>query len=161
VILHYQNFDFTFDEDDVSNPDDFIPAGDFNPHNIRPYILHSAGSVLAVAFSENSEDAMSEAADGGQLEGRKITDDNIDETTGDVFTGPDGNLYNLQDVDIIGVPPARWDRRLWTESQLQSQVADALAVIKGMGWNTDGLDRALSKLRGSLLELQSRKAPSA
>jgi hypothetical protein len=61
-----------FTDADVINKDDFIPAGEYNPHNVRPWLLHEHGFVLAVVFAESLQDALDEAADAGKLDSFKL-----------------------------------------------------------------------------------------
>lgn len=61
-----------FTDDDVVNIDDWIPAGDYNPHNVRPFLFHDHGFVLCVVFADGEQDALDEAADSGKLDSFKI-----------------------------------------------------------------------------------------
>src|SRR5262249_44228884 len=47
---------------------DFIPAGEFNPHNVHGFLLHDHGFTVAVVFASNLQDALDEAADAGKLD---------------------------------------------------------------------------------------------
>lgn len=71
-----------FSDADVVNPDDFIPAGEFNPHNVVPWLLHDHGFVLAVVFASNLQDAIDEAVDADKLD-RYLLDRNDRSTQDD------------------------------------------------------------------------------
>lgn len=62
----YQQIKFT--DSDVVNKDDYIPAGESNYHNVRPFLLHDAGFVLAVVFADCLQDAIDIAVDAGKLD---------------------------------------------------------------------------------------------
>ncbi len=66
--MHATANEIKFTDADVVNPDDFIPAGEFNPHNVRPWLLHDHGFVLAVVFADCLGDAIDEAVDAGKME---------------------------------------------------------------------------------------------
>jgi hypothetical protein len=52
-----------FADSDVVNIDDYIPTGEFNPHNVRPWLLHDHGFVVAVVFADCLQDAIDTAVD--------------------------------------------------------------------------------------------------
>lgn len=64
--------EITFSDSDVVNKDDFIPKGESNPHNVRPWLLHDHGFVLAVAFADCLQDAIDIAYDAGKLDRYKV-----------------------------------------------------------------------------------------
>jgi hypothetical protein len=57
-----------FSDSDVVNKDDFIPAGEHNPHNVRAFLLHHEGLVVAVVFAGSLQDALDEAVDNDRLD---------------------------------------------------------------------------------------------
>lgn len=61
-----------FTDDDVVNLDNWIPAGEYNPHNVRPWLLHDHGFVLCVVFASNLQEALDEAVDAEKLDRYKI-----------------------------------------------------------------------------------------
>ncbi len=61
-----------FTDADVVNLDDWIPAGEYNPHNVRPFLFHDHGFVLCVVFADCESNALDEAADSGKLDSFKI-----------------------------------------------------------------------------------------
>ena len=61
-----------FTDDDVVNPDDYIPRGESNPHKVRPWLLHDHGFCLCVVFAESLQDAFDEAVDAGKLDDEDV-----------------------------------------------------------------------------------------
>lgn len=53
----------------VSNPSDWIPEGEYNPHRVRPWVIGNEYGILAVAFGSCEQDAFDAAADEGHLAG--------------------------------------------------------------------------------------------
>ena len=80
-----QGYEFTFDDSDVVNPDDFIPAGDYNPHNIHPFLLHDHGFTVAVVFASNLQDALDTAVDEDRMD-RYLIDLKDDNQRSDYLT---------------------------------------------------------------------------
>ena len=68
LTLTIDNFDFIISDSDVCNPGDFIPWGEYNPHNVRPWLLHDHGFPVAIAFASCLQDALDIAADEGKLD---------------------------------------------------------------------------------------------
>jgi hypothetical protein len=64
--------EITFTDDDVVNLDDWIPEGEYNPHQVRPWLFHDGGFVLCVVFADCLQDAMDEAVDDNRLDRFKI-----------------------------------------------------------------------------------------
>ncbi len=65
--------DIKFTDADIVNPDDFIPAAGengrtYNPHNVRPRLIHDHGFTVAVVFASNLQDALDEAGDADKLD---------------------------------------------------------------------------------------------
>ena len=58
----------TIDDSMVIEGEGFILAGDFNPHNVRPWVIgHEFGPVVIV-FASCEQDAIDEAVDAGKLD---------------------------------------------------------------------------------------------
>lgn len=56
-----------FTDTDIVNPDDMIPAGESNPHNVHGFLFHDHGFAIAVAFADCLQDALDIAADADKL----------------------------------------------------------------------------------------------
>lgn len=64
----YRNLDFQFSDSDIVNPDDFIAQGEYNPHNVHPFLLHDSGFPVAVVFADCLQDALDIACDENKLD---------------------------------------------------------------------------------------------
>lgn len=107
----YQQIKFT--ETDVINLDDWIPAGEYNPHNVRPFLLHDHGFCLCVVFADCLQDAIDEAVDQGKLDRYMITDvdkaDYLDPEIGDfrddvAFLGNASEPFDIESLGAIELP---------------------------------------------------------
>jgi hypothetical protein len=65
-ILHGQ--DWRYSDSQVVNPDDFIPTGGFNPHNVRPWAIHNEFGLLAIVYASCVQDALDEMVDANKLD---------------------------------------------------------------------------------------------
>ncbi len=72
--MHATFNDIRFTDADVINADAYIPKGDYNPSNVRPFLLHDHGFVLAVVFADCLQDALDIAADAGKLDRYRVAD---------------------------------------------------------------------------------------
>jgi hypothetical protein len=100
-----------FTDADVVNPGDYIPKGEYNPHNIHPYLLHDHGVTLAVVFASCLQDAFDEAADADKLDrymiGAKEFDDYVDEKgneEGVTYLGNGGEPFDIEGLGAIELP---------------------------------------------------------
>jgi hypothetical protein len=95
---------FTFSDSDIANVDDWIPEGEYNPHNIRAFLLHDHGFVVAVVFAGNLQDALDEAVDNDKLDrfqiGESEMKDYPEDGEGISFLG---NASEPFDIDTLGV----------------------------------------------------------
>ncbi len=67
-VVRVGNLEIKFTDDDVIDRDSFIPAGVFNPHKVRPWLLHDHGFTLCVVFASCLQDALDIAVDEGKLD---------------------------------------------------------------------------------------------
>lgn len=97
-----------FTDADVVNRDDFIPAGDSNPHKVRPWLIHDAGFTVAIVFASCEQDALDEAADAGKLDGFQVTESDMadygPDCDGLAFLGNAGEPFDIQTLDMIELP---------------------------------------------------------
>jgi hypothetical protein len=109
----------TYEPGDVVNPDDYIPAGEFNPHNIRPWLIHNEYGTLAIVYASNEQDALDEAVDGDKMDSCLVQPECI--LTGTEGENPDdctthdhkidedvaylGNASEPFDLTYIGIVP--------------------------------------------------------
>ncbi len=110
----YQGIKFT--DADIVEPDDYIPDGEYNPHGVRPWLLHDHGTALCVVFASNLQDAFDTAVDAGKLDHLMIAESeyddygvNSDEPTCD-FLGNASEPFDIDDVRAVELPnpPFSW-----------------------------------------------------
>lgn len=68
ATIRFQNLELSFDDSAVVNPDDYIPNGEYNPHSVRPWLLHDHGFPVALVFASNLQDALDIAVDNDKLD---------------------------------------------------------------------------------------------
>ena len=68
-----------FRDEDVVNLDDYIPAGECNPNNIRPWLLHDHGFTIAVVFADCLQGAIDEAVDADKMNRYLISKEDYDD----------------------------------------------------------------------------------
>lgn len=95
-----------FTDADVVNPDDFIPAGEYNPWKKRPFVLHDHGFVIAVVFADSLQDALDIAVDEDKMDRYLI--DEADYGDYDVHGDEPtcaylGNASEPFDIETLGV----------------------------------------------------------
>ena len=56
-----------FSDDDVVNQNACIFSGEYNPHNIHPWLFHDHGFVVCVVFASNLQDALDDAVAAGKF----------------------------------------------------------------------------------------------
>ncbi len=106
------NFDFSFTDADVVNPMAFIPKGEFNPHNVRPWLIYiplrTHGWTLAVVFASCLQEALDEATDNDKLDGLLVAPEDMgdygNEEVGITRLGNAGEPFDLESVDGIELP---------------------------------------------------------
>jgi hypothetical protein len=96
-----------FTDDDVVNPSDFVPKGEFNPHNVRPFLLHDHGFTLAVVFADCLQDALDIAADADKLDrylvrGREL--DDYGDGDGLAHLGNAGEPFDIESLAAVELP---------------------------------------------------------
>lgn len=97
----------TFTDADVVNADDWIAPGDYNPHNVRPWLLHDHGFTVAVVFADCLQDALDIAADAGKLDSFQIApadaaDYGLDtDSPTCAFLGNAGEPFDIEALDAL------------------------------------------------------------
>lgn len=175
VVYTEDHFEYKFDtETDIVNGGDMIPAGEFNPHNIHPFILHDAGFVLGIVFAEHLQDALDEAVNNDVLDRYQVTETEMaDYQTGvDSERNPEyegiahlGNAsepFDIESLDVVEVPVSRWTMEYWSIDQLVSQVESILDDLtptrNGCGRTDKYIDEVTPKLANMLKELNRRRS---
>jgi hypothetical protein len=97
-----------FSDSDVVNKDDFIPKGELNPHNVRPFLLHDAGFVIAVVFADCLQDALDIAVDENKLDGFQVSQDDLGDygpdEEGITRLGNASEAFDLGTLDAVELP---------------------------------------------------------
>lgn len=105
VTIEVRNLQLTFSDSDIVNPDEFIPAGEYNPHNVRPWLLHDHGFPVAVVFADSLQDALDIAVDACRMDRYQIQESDYDDYG---INGEDptcsflGNAGEPFDIDTLG-----------------------------------------------------------
>lgn len=94
-----------FSDKDVVNVDDFIPKGEYNPHNVRPWLLHDHGFVLGVVFADCLQDALNELADSGKIDSFLVEEKDLaqygPEEEGITRLGNAGEPFDVEGIDFV------------------------------------------------------------
>jgi len=96
-----------FTDADVANKHDYIPAGEYNPHNIHPFLLHDHGFVVAVVFASHLQDALDIAVDENKLDGFMIAPDDMADYPDDegiAFLGNASEPFDIESLGAIELP---------------------------------------------------------
>lgn len=99
-----------FDDSHVVEADECVYQEDYNPRNVRPWLLHSHGIAICVVFADCLQDALDEAADEEKLEGFKMSEEEVDQTADDddfdkhTHLGNDSAFYNIEELEVIELP---------------------------------------------------------
>lgn len=99
-------FEFTLSDSDVVNPDDAIWAGDYNPHNVRLWLVHDHGFTVGVAWASCLQDALDALADGDKLDSFLVTEADAADYGGDIYDCESlsylGNASEPFDIEALG-----------------------------------------------------------
>jgi hypothetical protein len=105
--FNHLNYDFTFSDSDVVEPSAWIPAGEYNPHNVRPFLLHDHGFTLAVVFASCLEDAIDAAVDADKLDRFMVSEEDrkdYEDDEGITFLGSAGEPFDIEGLDVVELP---------------------------------------------------------
>lgn len=95
-----------FSDEDVINADDYIPAGEYNPHKTCGWLLHDHGFTLAVVFADNESDAIDAAVDADKLD-RYLVENEEDYPDGEglSYLGNASEPFDIESLGIVKLPP--------------------------------------------------------
>lgn len=96
---------FTYDSSDVVNPDDHISTGDFNPHNVHPFLIHNEFGTLAIVYASCLQDALDIVVDANKLDSCLVSDADYKEAQEEGHEDEFANLGNTSepfDLTYIG-----------------------------------------------------------
>jgi len=98
-----------FDDADVVNPDDFIPDGEYNPHDVRPFLFHDHGFVIGIVFASSIQDALDELVDNNKIDHLMIDDNDLHDYGEDyVCLGNAGEPFDIDTLGIVELPNPNW-----------------------------------------------------
>ena len=89
-------------DEDVVNVRDFIPAGEYNPHNVRPWLLHDHGFTIAVVFADCLQDAIDIAIDEDKMDRFLIQESDMGDYTDEEGISYLGNASEPFDIESLG-----------------------------------------------------------
>jgi hypothetical protein len=95
-----------FNKSDVVNPDEYFANGDFNPHHVRPFLIHNEFGVLCVVYAQSEQDALDEAVDANRLDSCLVSAADYQEAEQEGHADEFANLGNAGepfDLTYIGV----------------------------------------------------------
>lgn len=97
-----------FTDADVVDLGDWIAAGEYNPHGVRPWLLHDHGFVLCVVFASNLQDALDKAVDEDKLDRFLIAEKDLDdygpEGDGIAYLGNASEPFNIESLGVEELP---------------------------------------------------------
>jgi hypothetical protein len=97
-----------FTDADVVNAEEFIPAGAYNPHKARPFLLHDHGFVVALVFASCLQDALDIAVDAGKLDGFQVSENDLadygPDEEGIARLGNASEPFDIQALDAVELP---------------------------------------------------------
>jgi len=118
----------------VVNPDDYIPTGEFNPHNVRPWLIHNEYGTLAIVYASHEQDALDEAVDGDKMDSCMVSPEDYAEAEREGHADEYANLgnagepFDLTYIGMIplpnkqyGVPTAEQDSEIAEEAKAQDE----------------------------------------
>ena len=107
TTIKHHNFDFSFTDEDIANQDDCCYQGEYNPHRVRPFLLHDEGFTICVVFADCLQDALDIAVDENKLDRYLVTESDSADYGGDIYNSEQlaylGNASEPFDVESLGV----------------------------------------------------------
>ena len=101
--MHATFREIKFTDSDVVNEADYIPSGEYNPHNIRPFLFHDHGFVIGVVFADGLEDALDELVDSGRADRFMLSPEDCDQYEKDGWNVSYlGNACEPFDIQSLG-----------------------------------------------------------
>jgi hypothetical protein len=101
--VKHDGYVFQFDDTDVVNPDNCIFAGEYNPHNVRPWLLHDHGLAIAIVFADCLQDALDEAVDADKMDRYLIGPEDQRDYPAEERISYLGNAGEPFDIESLGV----------------------------------------------------------
>jgi len=131
--FNWNGYDMQFDDTDVVEPSAFIPAGESNPHNVRPWLLHDAGFTVAVVFASSLQDAIDGAVDAGKMDRYQIQEADMADYEGEdderiSYLGNASEPFDIEGLGALELPnPAYSFAAMFMEAQKEADLRAAVA----------------------------------
>lgn len=101
-----------FSDQDIVNPEDYVPQGEYNPHTIRPWLISDGQKVIAIVFADCESDALDLACDEHKLEDYFVSDEvmyKFGETEQEqenrlTRLGNAGEPHDIAELKIVALP---------------------------------------------------------
>ena len=90
-------------DEDVVNVRDFTPAGEYNPHNVRPWLLHDHGFTIAVVFADCLQDALDIAVDEDKMDRFLVQESDMGDYTDEEGISYLGSWAEPFDIEGLGI----------------------------------------------------------
>lgn len=106
--------EMSYRDSDVVNPDDYTERGGFNPHNVRPWLIHNEFGTLCIVYSSNEQDALDEAVDADKMDSCLVSDADYAEAEREghadeyASLGNAGEPFDLTYIGMIELPNAQY-----------------------------------------------------
>lgn len=108
TFKHMGIYDQKFTDSDVVQATDFIPKGEYNPYNVRPWYVHDHGFCVGVCFASCEQDALDILADNGKLNNLLVTEEDLadygEDEEGIARLGNASEPFDIQTLGIFELP---------------------------------------------------------
>jgi endo-1,4-beta-mannosidase len=111
--VELKSFTLRYQDTDVVNPDDYIAKGDFNPHNVRPWLINNEFGTLAIVYASCEQDALDAAVDAGKMDSQQVSEEDLaemsEEEREELLTAGNASEYFYQDyLAMVELPNAQY-----------------------------------------------------
>ena len=114
-----------FTDADVVDVEDCIYEGKYNPHNVRPFLLHDHGYTLCIVFAQHLQEALDKAVDANKLDCFLVDAKEVEAMTEEEeeslsFLGNASEPFDIESLQFIEMsPPKRSWVAEWVASNQQ------------------------------------------
>jgi hypothetical protein len=115
VIMIAKTQEVQWSDDDVVNPNEYTPEGEYNPYNVRPWVLHDHGFVVAVVLADSLQDAIDIAVDEDKMDRYLISPENMgdyEDEEGISFLGNASEAFDIETLRYIELQNQKENRSL-------------------------------------------------
>lgn len=129
TTIKIRGYEVTISDSDVVEAREFIPAGEYNPHNVRPFVAIDHGYVVGIAFASCEQDALDVLADEGRLDRFKVNEKDMgdygDEEEGICRLGNAGEPFDIESMWLEAIPNPSFSFCALVKAQEESALASA------------------------------------